>query len=1070
MAFIFDPAEFEVLETFDFEEEIQRPVELRFFTIEEQLVDFFEKHLPPGKPTKFELNALKDYQYRLKTAYNKLITVSDTEYIVDTARTSVSVPWIHSVYEKFEYRPYSFTKEYAPLFDKAARSKPNFYPLLINSLPSPYSSSEGRPLDGNLELVDEEGKNPVRGLLKYKRTKNKYFDDGSFDLIDVSIPNSADDDLKIKGYFLDPHEVHNPIDHPFLSTKTGFIQSDVPLITMYPSIGAIMEHAIPTTTDPYETGMKFLKLYDVSIANIPWSEWKRRFPPVDPVLSANITQLVLPKIEEQSAPSEILQKIYSKWHPGYHQRYWLSMQIDTGLFIQQLLLSDSSKNGVVAPSIEGPSIGHPEGQREICMALTSDFDSFLSSGLYRPKRDKNGFDVGGVCVPVGAIQQEKSRVYNRLVWKETTENDIQQHHTRLLKLFKEHDPKEVIVYEKFGKMPDSEQRQDILNILRDENRTPEDKADSIELLARNTVLVGKIYTDAQSRFIVCLHTINLLCEGENQEFYREWTNIRDGARVCKYCDEVVFNEVLQASDEYDDDGHLIVSREVLEDRVQSAPMQLKNIFDLNNSGESVLYLLITLLQVTPYEQQVLPVLHLIRRITQSLKTRAQSSGKISKSDQERIEGILGVCGMVILLQVHNPFLIPKKSVGNKLFNTSGYPRDSEDPQDSPVLDSILIVLKKTFESYHSELKGGIGALSSQITKISKIKQESAPYLKVFSDQFKLLLESAKDRYVIPEEIELNELKFPILRPEASLKLSEVPEGERVVQTVMPNSNWTNKNPISFPVPIKLDHLNPSPQLTTLSTNITPIQVEELTEKEVQALVKEGLPAGFPIISEFMKVENDVNSFRTVVSRLLDILATSLPQTFQTKLRTRFLRLDFKEPSLLRDIAKGSLFQLLHEVKKEGSTRLVNEALKNDLTLKMVLLSQEKAEKEEFTLRTNETNLLKQRYREMSDTQREITKMLVDIGIADFIITNEDRLLFAKKSEKDAEREYNELEAQSDVHRPEEGYDDLRDYVENGDLPPNERGEPMDVDRGEYGDRAVRDYNDYSETYQEEIFD
>jgi len=57
-----------------------------------------------------------------------------------------------------------------------------------------------------------------------------------------------------------------------------------------------------------------------------------------------------------------------------------------------------------------------------------------------------------------------------------------------------------------------------------------------------------------------------------------------------------------------------------------------------------------------------------------------------------------------------------------------------------------------------------------------------------------------------------------------------------------------------------------------------------------------------------------------------------------------------------------------------------------------------------------------------------------------------------------------------VHRPEEGYDDLRDYVENGDLPPNERGEPMDVDRGEYGDRAVRDYNDYSETYQEEIFD
>lgn len=42
---VFDPtSEFELLETIDdFQEQITRPEELRFFTLDEQLQDFFEK-------------------------------------------------------------------------------------------------------------------------------------------------------------------------------------------------------------------------------------------------------------------------------------------------------------------------------------------------------------------------------------------------------------------------------------------------------------------------------------------------------------------------------------------------------------------------------------------------------------------------------------------------------------------------------------------------------------------------------------------------------------------------------------------------------------------------------------------------------------------------------------------------------------------------------------------------------------------------------------------------------------------------------------------------------------------
>ena len=52
----------------------------------------------------------------------------------------------------------------------------------------------------------------------------------------------------------------------------------------------------------------------------------------------------------------------------------------------------------------------------------------------------------------------------------------------------------------------------------------------------------------------------------------------------------------------------------------------------------------------------------------------------------------------------------------------------------------------------------------------------------------------------------------------------------------------------------------------------------------------------------------------------------------------------------------------------------------------------------------------------------------------------------------------------DMDRPEEGYNDERDYVENGDQPIADDGTQLQVDYGDYGDRAVRDYNDYTPQY------
>jgi hypothetical protein len=43
----FDPtSEFFILETLDYDEEVLRPESLRFFTLDEQLTDYFDKVLP----------------------------------------------------------------------------------------------------------------------------------------------------------------------------------------------------------------------------------------------------------------------------------------------------------------------------------------------------------------------------------------------------------------------------------------------------------------------------------------------------------------------------------------------------------------------------------------------------------------------------------------------------------------------------------------------------------------------------------------------------------------------------------------------------------------------------------------------------------------------------------------------------------------------------------------------------------------------------------------------------------------------------------------------------------------
>lgn len=1090
---VFDPtSEFELLETIDdFQEQITRPEELRFFTLDEQLQDFFEKSLPQGKPTSYQLKELRYDRDRIRKAYSKLITITDTDYFLNLHRTSLNVDWILPSYSEFKYKAYSFDKEYNPLFSQASLKQSNYYPRLIDALPKPFSSTgEGLQITKNELLLNKDGINDIHALNFYSRTKRVIRDDGSSDLINIDFLSTLDD-IKINGYLLKQRslELPNPLEsHPFLkSNKESYYESQLPLLDLYPSLEAIMEHAIPVLNDPYNEGQKYLKLYDIKLSQIPWTLWKTRFPPIElKQTPKKVLELDFPKLDKKQ-PSDILQKNYlESYFPGMDERLWLSKQIDGGYFIGQILISASSSSGLVAlGSPEGPVMEHPRTSAEICQNLLGDFDSFLHAGLYRQgPKNKDGIEIGeGTCVPIGFIQQQKSfeLTRNKIGWKENTDSEILSKYKKLLKSFQVEKSKPILMkYEKFENLIESERRKDVLTILDDPQRNPEDKFNAIELILRDLQNINKQYVDLNKSFVICEHTLNILrgqLDDNTQSFLNEWTFIQLGKRICKYCGEEVSSKVLIAVEEYDDSGRLVMTYESLNqdtfigektiETFTNSLLKIKDKFDLNHGGESLLYILIAYLQILPQETQLISILGFIRNMTKALKAR-----KIQKDDQDRIECILGLCGLITLLQIHIPFLIPRRTFGNKPLSLNGFPRDSESTTESPIIESIINLTSKVFEELPS-VRGPLQSLSKIIlSKPKKVKDELIPFLKYFHKQFLALFEIAKEQYVLPqEELVTNLITFPPLRiDDQYFRYGDKIQDEALMLCSGQKSYSIfslKKLPNIIQKPLKLqDKLLPSPKLQELQMKIQESIKSELNQKDIEKNISLGLIKDFPILTEFIKnTSNDYSSYTILLNRLLDILSqTKFPKEKQIEIRSELLKFN-DSLSLLRDFIKGLIYKLLNYIKSDKNSsvyiRRLNESLKSDLVFRILFSSKDKAESEENKLRKKETDLLKSRYREMTDKQREITKLLVDIGQSEFIVNIEDREFFANQLEQDIEKEYAELQASLDSNKPEEGYNNFRDYVDNGDIPLNAQGNIMEVDHGDYGDRITRDYNDYS---------
>jgi hypothetical protein len=207
----------------------------------------------------------------------------------------------------------------------------------------------------------------------------------------------------------------------------------------------------------------------------------------------------------------------------------------------------------------------------------------------------------------------------------------------------------------------------------------------------------------------------------------------------------------------------------------------------------------------------------------------------------------------------------------------------------------------------------------------------------------------------------------------------------------------------------------------------------LEKSEITKHISKSLPSKIKSLKlqEFIKSnKTDGVGYTTVLQRCLDFFP------LQVELRQKVVHLQsHKDQFLFRDSAKALLLELLHEI-KDSEVKQFNEFLEKDLTLRMALLTPLEAEKQNIELRAQERETFKQRMRSMDDEQRETTKMLLDIGIASFIITNEDRKRFAE--------EYNYAGVPDDTTQL---------WTDNEERNPNaeEYGEQSKpVDNGDYG--------------------
>ena len=1117
---VFDPSkDFQVLEEFEFKEDVQRPEAIRFFTYEEQASDFVEKLLPTRGRIPKAVVRKAEYEVDSFTKLYKRAVRETTEGFAKTEYVRpLTLPWVHYGHEGDpQVTEYVWGQKWSPLYADGAAMAPNYYLLLLDALPKSAIYFEGG--DGTPVFIN--GKTEIEGryvLDNYPYTRTNHHEDGTYSVSKIVRPDSGDT-AKFTHYLIDNPPLTPPAplaDHPFLSVHPDpvKIESTEPLPELLPTMEAIFDHAVPETSDPYGEGLKYLKIYDIGLRDVPNDLWVKKFPPLAVVDESPPPKELPFAVKDEDAPSKTLLDAYkTKWYSSVSSRKWLASQTDGGSLVSLMLLSQAGDIGVAAipPPIILPDSGPIEGTADDCLPPNIEsFSDFLTRGVYRApkcpscgatghsglvcpiKKSTTEYRAGYGCIPLQFVHKEREDApyHDRKAWTPGTHDQILKDHLSHLEKYRDYSTE--YFKKNLAAAPaslENETRRMIVSILDDEMKAEEDKLYEIQALIQDAPVKDHVYLDPESSaFLVCEHELEILkgSYAKNpQEFLKTWCEKDSGFYVCRYSGERI-STVIEDQAQFDEDGRVIGRTSKLAaggaknagEHVGFAT-ELKNmqsVFRNDRPGEDLMYLIISLIQVLPSEDQLKPILDYVR--SESEKVRARISGKkLSAKQQGDVDMALSVFGfnaMVILLQIHKPQLIPRRSFGSKPLLLRGFPRDTDDLNDSPLVDSLLGALSQTFESYPGTFKGSsiifLRTLLGDRKGTRRVILSSLQ--KQFAPRFSKELQTARESTEAVGVATVLKQTFdpPMVQPSRDITFLAPTESVNTVPEVRysckattpwltPSTRFSyTQETLDIVVPLKPSRKSkavvaPVYAPTPTTVGVTPDEIRRRLKlkpiellKKISAETRPGVLQGFLLRIYGILAEETISS--KVLRKYIESARAAVEQATG-------------DPSLRRDIYKGFILELGGKVaESEAVMTQFESALKTDASLKTLLSSaaETRGAVDRYTAREREE--FKSRLRNMTDTQREVTNTLRDLGLAPYLITKADRDAFVAELRADLDNlepdnplvDQAPPEDAADV--PEEGLNDERDVGPQGEVPRNGDVE-LEYDYGDYGDARAR---------------
>jgi hypothetical protein len=1087
--FNFEPDEYQVLEEIEFDETVQRPEKVRFYTLEDQLVDATEKMIPRDRRyTRHDLEQIKQEVTRLEELYNKYVVPRDDTYELREPEYAKRLDWVVRAVE--DPTPAGVSIDHIQVMYAAVFRDPRaagFYPRLLAALPR-FRFGEAPGVPHNPDRIETAGLTTARDLQEiralplFEMTRTERHSDQSATMTSVPVDGTADT-IYTLGYRLKNRGVPIPNpspDHPFFKVPENnldvVLDSTAPLEDIVPSLAAIFEHGVPVTQDPYGEGHRFLKVYDVKMENVPWALWKSRFPPVTPITKTpQVDELQFPKPPQNAPGEKILNAYKTPYAPGISARKWLMEQADGGDLVPRALLADAFTNGSVpvVPGLDLGPIRYPDTTLDQCELTGKIFEEFQTAGVLRrkivqDKVDKERSIVTYTCVPPEFILQERRQLgyAGRLPFKESAPAQILKEHVDALARHRmpegKDEPEEAEA--KTPARPDSVRRTEILGILADERRTPQDKIKDIRELLRETTMEKQVHSDNDGAFVICEHTLAVLngdLATDRRKFYLDWTAQEDGFRVCKFCGERILRDDAIDQEEYDDAGRLVVKSEAMATPTfQSETLagyitginDLKRLFRMDSPIDSVIYTLLTILHVLPGAEQMSAFL----KITNWFEFQSKMfNPKEAETEKARLQkGVVGLALAIVLLQTHIPALIPRRAFGSRPLKLDGYPRDTAKSDGYTIVDSMLLVIRVTYDAFPGAVKGPSSALiRGALRDPKRIGMAVREILKVkvlTQDAVQAMMEAARKQYA----------DNPVIQPVPTSLLAPIPPPKELGVIQRFGECRSGRAVLQSPRPPMIEQ-----EVPALRTGILPSRNAKLIEPTRSRRVKT-VPMATPDIIARRKIGPGAVKYELGDGwRTNLMLASRLADLFQIELKIRSV-----DPSQtadeLRDIAKGYVYEAFRDIQSTPVKRKRFEELRQtDITLLMLgaQIDLELAAVNRIMAQQRKTFV--QRMAEKTDLEREIIDELKRRGMAPIIITTEDRELFAAEIENELRPAAAFAEEEAEVA---EGGDYGVGIPQLAEVEEETGG--RNIDAGDYGNLAARPDTDGRDPFFTSVLD